>query len=822
MYFDQALIVAGVAGAVLFVLSVAYLIMSHRTSRLFRRMLKEETEQLTTFSTTILSTRTELNTENGEGLDMTVADMPQGYEVTLADEGGIQHIAMPGLQPLEGKLTNALDGQYTLLGKLGAGGQGSIFWAKKNNTGNHWIVKHIPWSTSKLTNEADILGKFNHPGLPTIIDIFQDDKGLYLVENYIEGKDMEQVLLDTGRINAFVLLDWADQLSQVLYHLHTMQPEPIYHMDLKPANIMVSPYGNKLTLIDFGISKSQADIDTTKGGTPAYAAPEQLQRMNSRRNKETIEKAIQRRFGKLPEMSQIWGLDARTDIYSLGMILFEAAVGIRPTHENMDVLKEHLSKDFCNIIYKCLAVDPKNRYQNVEALQADINKQKNQKVKINNSLIMRRAAQVAAGFALALSVTGFSYGGHLGRLQAQASMYINPGAITVSLMRSSEIQVFRALPGQEERLLDINNIRWNTGPNVIAHIDGNRVTGVNPGEVLITGYYRDNSVSLLVNVIPHNPYLVDVSQRFRGGSYVIPYAGTVYRAFTDGALAVAEFTAIDSMDSTADGIIYFADSGRLRRLAGGEVVSLNTPHHITPRTVRTGSTGVYILSHEWLDDDNRGQFGIFRFANGEMIKLYPGTSDTVVHDFAIANNRVYFIEYNRHTNQNQLSSFDTDNPRDVQRLVEVPEGIRALAVGGGNIFLADSLNGTLLYWNGEEILSLAGDAENLGITDGSNPNFFSPHRIRYNSGSLYVWDFNVLRRVILQDGAVLDSLSVAGAATPGRPNLGDIFNSTTPARNFVFPHTYLVDFIFDNEGILISEPYSGAIWRVMEGVDSGE
>lgn len=818
MYFEQMLIAIGAIGAFLFLLAIAYLIKSHRKSKMFKRMLKEETEQLTTFSTTILSTRTELNniSETQIGLDLTVADTP-GYEVTLPDEG-VLYVNMPNLMPLNSTVT-ALDGHYTLLGKIGGGGQGNIYWARKNNTGNHWIVKHIPWSVSKLTNEADILGKFNHPGLPTIIDMFQDENGLYLVENYLEGKDMEDVLKDTNRINAFVLLDWADQMSQVLKHLHNMQPQPIYHMDLKPANIMVSPYGNKLTLIDFGISRSQTDIDTAKGGTPAYAAPEQLQKMSNGRNKETVEKSIKSRFGSLPEASAEWGMDARTDIYSLGIILFEAAVGARPTHKNMDVLKEYLSKDFCNIIYKCLAIDPKNRYQSVDELIADIDKQKNQKVEMNSTFLMRRVAQVAAGLALAVSVSGFTYGGQMWRLEAQASMHITPQVAVVSMQQHSDIRVYRTLPGESTgRYIDARDISWDITANPIAAIDGNRVVGLNIGQTIISGNYRNTPVSLHVHVVENNQYNININQRYRAGNIVSLYAGTVNRAFVDGALSEAEFVSIESIDAKGE-TIFIADSSRFRQISNNIVeTNRNIPPHQTPYIIRTNNQDLYVLTHSWtqlIGGEENLVFVLFRYNDNGIETLFDANPNHVtVYDFDVApNGDVYFIMHNLILDVVYLYIIENNHPT---VLKELPSGIRTLAIGQSRIYLADETRGVIMYYENGSLTYLAGLSGELAIIDGSAPNFFRPQNIRYYNGNLYVWDFNVLRKLYLEDGAVVESVSIAGQAVSQTPVADANFAQPKPAETMIFPHGRLVDFVHVNNGILISDPMHGVIWHVTE------
>ena len=138
--------------------------------------------------------------------------------------------------------------------------------------------------------------KINHPSLPRIVDIGEDDEFIYIVEDFFEGEALDRQLKIRKRFDEATVVEWAKQLCGILYYLHSLEPAIIYR-DMKPANIIVTS-DNIVKLIDFGIAreyKQDSGSDTSYMGTRGYAAPEQ--------------------YGT----SQT---DARTDIYSLGVTLY--------------------------------------------------------------------------------------------------------------------------------------------------------------------------------------------------------------------------------------------------------------------------------------------------------------------------------------------------------------------------------------------------------------------------------------------------------------------------------------------------------------------
>jgi len=866
MYIGEILVGVGILATISFVLLIAYLLYSRKRNRLYQEILIQETRAFEAFDSTIqimreatsASIHVQSDYSTASATAKTALDGFDGTEGTMLEESftdGTAHTVLDLDLPLEnqseGVQTEAtsasnftssttssgiyttglgkrkpeggldwspLEGQYEFIEEIKGGGMSRVFKALKINTGNEWIVKFIPKSIGELTQEADILKDLNHVNLPSIIDIFQGKEGQFLVESFIQGVGMDQVLKSHEAIPVFKVLDWAEELAQVLSYLHNMK-EPFLHLDLKPSNIMVT-HDDKLVLIDFGISRRQSEVSGAVGATLSYAAPEQLKRKVSGKGLEIIEK----RFGELPPERKDWRLDVRTDIYSLGVILFEAAVGYIPQHKHMGVLKNYLPVGLCDIIYKCLKVDPAERYQSVDDLLADIQKQKNAKSRMHFSLLTRKTARFAAVAAVGIAVFGFTMGTRLIEIEARTIMTIDPAILTVSVLQSSEIRLTRLLSDTyEERPLNENNLRWELSANNVAQVDGSRVVGLNIGETLIHGQYRHNEVTIQVQVVEPMDGIVEISQRYPTGNEVFLFAGTTHRERIDGNLASVEFVGPESMDVADNGAIYLTDAGILRRIYNGtsETIRINPPH-LMPRMVRTYGNDVFILTDAWYEDGGFF-YGLLRLSSdgtSGMEGFFLGDAQhTDIRDFTVENGLIYLVEWNAGEGITYLRTINVNNAGDIRTLTAIPDGISALAIGNDTVFLADSEQGALLAYDKRQgnINRLAGAAGERAFIDGAAPLFYQPSRLRYLDNVLYVWDFNVLRKIRLEDGMALEAISLAGAVSPVY-NLEFSYNRER-AERIVLPHSRLMDFVIlpqsfnsGQGGILLTDPKRGVIW----------
>ena len=255
-----------------------------------------------------------------------------------------------------------LQDRYVVMQKLGQGGMGAVYRAgdRRLSTVN-WAVKEMSQSAisgplerqqarDAFRHEAEMLAALNHPNLPRVTDHFEQDGKAYLVMEYVPGETLLSFLVREGLPQPQArVFEWARQLCDALDYLHTQHP-PIIFRDLKPANIMLTPNG-QVKLIDFGIARlfkpGQAK-DTQAFGTIGYSAPEQ--------------------YGK-------GQTDARSDVYSLGVLLHQLLTGYDPTSTPFRLppagqVNLKLPQQLSDAISAATDSDPDRRYASIAAFRA--------------------------------------------------------------------------------------------------------------------------------------------------------------------------------------------------------------------------------------------------------------------------------------------------------------------------------------------------------------------------------------------------------------------------------------------------------------------
>jgi serine/threonine-protein kinase len=211
-----------------------------------------------------------------------------------------------------------LQERYIISEKLGQGGMGAVYRAGDRRLSTvSWAVKEMSQSAitgplerqqarEAFLQEAEMLAGLSHPNLPRVTDHFEQDGKAYLVMEFVPGETLLSYLQREGLPQSQQrVFEWVRQLCDVLGYLHTQDP-PIIFRDLKPANIMLTPSG-QIKLVDFGIARlfkpGQAK-DTQAFGTIGYSAPEQYGRGQT---------------------------DARSDVYALGVLVYQLLTGYDPT-----------------------------------------------------------------------------------------------------------------------------------------------------------------------------------------------------------------------------------------------------------------------------------------------------------------------------------------------------------------------------------------------------------------------------------------------------------------------------------------------------------
>jgi len=259
-----------------------------------------------------------------------------------------------------------LQNKYRIARLLGRGGYGAVYQAEHTGLGGAlYAIKELypdPTATPEQQQaasdqfrlEASILAKLNHATLPKVMDFFSEGNRDYLVMEYVEGETLEEQLTrNRAPLPEAQVLVWAQELCDVLTYLHTRQPNPVIHRDVKPSNIKITPDG-KLKLIDFGIAKLLVAGVGTKGAARAVSPPY----------------SPMEQYGK--------GTDARSDIYALGVTLYELLTNRLPP-EAPDrasepvisplVVNPALTPHATALVLKAMAEKPAERFQSAAEMK---------------------------------------------------------------------------------------------------------------------------------------------------------------------------------------------------------------------------------------------------------------------------------------------------------------------------------------------------------------------------------------------------------------------------------------------------------------------
>ena len=264
-------------------------------------------------------------------------------------------------------------GRYQILKEVGHGSMGVVYQAhdpqidrlvalkvlrKDRITGESFVKRFL--------KEARVIGRLSHPNIVTVHDVGEDQKDIYIAMEFIEGAPLQEFVGENGLLLEKII-ELGIQAAETLDYAHQ---KGVVHRDIKPSNIILQPDG-KIKITDFGIAHiedSSETLQTLEGeiiGTPAYMSPEQV-------------------LGK--------SVDGRTDIFSLGAVLYELSTGRRPFggegkniatvfneiihHDPQEpaLASDLIPQEFSLIIMKCLRKATDERFQSgkelAEALKA--------------------------------------------------------------------------------------------------------------------------------------------------------------------------------------------------------------------------------------------------------------------------------------------------------------------------------------------------------------------------------------------------------------------------------------------------------------------
>ncbi|HEY1015669.1 MAG TPA: protein kinase [Herpetosiphonaceae bacterium] len=265
----------------------------------------------------------------------------------------------PGAYPTGALPPNIqLQGRYTIKRRLGQGGMGSVYLAHDTRLDIECAIKEMSTSLLKddaerasaiksFHEEAKLLARLSHANLPRVTDHFSEDGKEYLVMEYVPGETLGSIMRDKPPPWEIKdVLEIAEPLTEVLHYLHSRKPAIIFR-DLKPANVIRTPEG-EIKLIDFGIArlfKPGQSHDTQAFGTMGYSAPEQYGQGQT---------------------------DARSDVYSLAILLHQLATGFDPVVKPFGIpqaytLNPNVPQGLSNAIQHGMSHDPEDRFGSMQA-----------------------------------------------------------------------------------------------------------------------------------------------------------------------------------------------------------------------------------------------------------------------------------------------------------------------------------------------------------------------------------------------------------------------------------------------------------------------
>jgi len=299
-----------------------------------------------------------------------------------------------------------LAGRYRIVSLLGRGGMGEVYRADDLKLGQPVALKFLPRRLERdegllerFLNEVRTARQVSHPNVCRVYDIGEVDGQHFLSMEYVDGEDLASLLRRIGRVPQDTALQFAQQICAGLAAVHA---QGILHRDLKPANVMIDGTGRP-KIADFGLAslaENEEDRDL-RTGTPAYMAPEQF-------------------AGQQPT--------ARTDLYALGLLLFELFTGksafddktISAARRHIDSaprkptrLVEGLDPGIERVILRCLEREPADRFQSAEELQQELDQLGTRRARIPYP----RTLALAVGAALVLAV----FAGWLWRQRTQGT-----------------------------------------------------------------------------------------------------------------------------------------------------------------------------------------------------------------------------------------------------------------------------------------------------------------------------------------------------------------------------------------------------------------
>jgi serine/threonine protein kinase/tetratricopeptide (TPR) repeat protein len=314
--------------------------------------------------------------------------------------------------PVAVPVPSALVSHYRLLEPLGSGGMGVVYRAEDTALGRTVALKflppqivHDPKQVQRFREEARTASALNHPNICTIYEVSEEQGEMFIAMEFVEGQPLSEAIRE-GRLSTSSVVRYARQVAGALEHAHA---RGVIHRDLKPLNIVITPDGDA-KILDFGLAKRTDPNDVTRKSLQAATAT-------------TVGLA-----GTMPYLSpeQLEGGEAspRSDIWALGIVIYEMAAGVKPftgdnlyrlctgiINEPIPALPETVPPGLAAVIRRCLEKEPSRRYQRAGEVRAALEAlEPSSAVSIVSSVVEKPKSGftrwVAAAVVLALIAAG--------------------------------------------------------------------------------------------------------------------------------------------------------------------------------------------------------------------------------------------------------------------------------------------------------------------------------------------------------------------------------------------------------------------------------
>src|SRR5438128_7327102 len=336
-------------------------------------------------------------TVSGAGASgVTASSVTEGWSkpATPAGAHGFAQALVPG---------SVLGGRYEILELLGEGGMGAVYKARDREL-DRWVALKV--IRPELANQQEVLRRFKqelilarqvtHKNVIRIFDLGEAEGIKFISMDFIEGQDLRGLLRQKGRLTPEESTAIIVQVCQALEAAHA---EGVVHRDLKPQNIMLDSQG-RATVMDFGIARSMELTGMTQTGallgTPDYMSPEQAKGQE---------------------------VDARSDLFTLGIIFYELLTGKTPYRADTVLgtllkrtqerarppieLDPDLPRYLSDVVMRCLEIDPQLRYQSASEIINDLEMQRGTRRRLTTTLLksgVRRAVFSFAGLGVAATL----------------------------------------------------------------------------------------------------------------------------------------------------------------------------------------------------------------------------------------------------------------------------------------------------------------------------------------------------------------------------------------------------------------------------------